>query len=728
MRDRSKEINMLNETLQIMKQGWYEKNGKRVDLKLSSNEMEEIQVYLPDEVYKCASDPEYTKPFIIGRCGYGCENIDSFSLARERVKYKYLYEKDIPKILVLNMANPVHPGGGVRNGARAQEEDLCRCSSLLISLESKEARRYYNYNRSLNTYMGSDALMITPKVEIIRDEKGELLDETVVVSVLTAAAPMVSRGLEGMNNSDYEKMVLSRITSMLKCVAYLDYHNLVLGAWGCGAFANDAHVISDIFYKALKGLEYNGLHEKDLFRRIDFAVLDRSKEQYNFKEFYRNFTSDNFYRDENQAEYDDAMQRIRETEVNLDRIRGCLVGGAVGDALGYAVEFLNEDQIFSRYGNSGITEYELDDKTGKALISDDTQMTLFTANGLLVGDTRGSMRGIQGNPRGYVAMAYQDWLRTQEVSFEESKKQPRGYMRSCTSWLADVPELYSRRAPGNTCLSALKAQKESGEYIEDYIKESQNNSKGCGGVMRVAPIALCYNLSDIETLDEEGAQIAAITHGHSLGYMPAAVLTHIIERIVYDEEEAPLKEIVEDARDTVAKMFKKDKHIAELTCIIDLAVNLSENGDDDLTNIHRLGEGWVAEEALAISIYCALKYQDDFSAGLIASVNHKGDSDSTGAVTGNILGAMLGFDAIENKWKTNLELLDVIIEMADDLCHGCQIHEFSHYEDPDWIRKYIYMQWKDITQSPDYNDMSLGEFLQSPGFYDMNKMLRDGEV
>ena len=141
MRDRSKEINMLNETLQILKQGYYEKNGKRVKLKLSHNEMREIQVYLPDDVYKRAGDPDFSRPFVLGRCGYGCENVDSFTLARERVTHTYLYENDVPKILVLNMANPVHPGGGVRNGARAQEEDLCRCSSLLLSLESREARK-----------------------------------------------------------------------------------------------------------------------------------------------------------------------------------------------------------------------------------------------------------------------------------------------------------------------------------------------------------------------------------------------------------------------------------------------------------------------------------------------------------------------------------------------------------------------------------------------------------
>ena len=131
---------------------------------------------------------------------------------------------------------------------------------------------------------------------------------------------------------------------------------------------------------------------------------------------------------------------------------------------------------------------------------------------------------------------------------------------------------------------------------------------------------------------------------------------------------------------------------------MDLAVELSENTAPDLENIHRLGEGWVAEETLGIALYCALKYADDFSAGVIAAVNHKGDSDSTGAVTGNILGALLGLDAIDQKWKKDLELYDVIVEMADDLCFGCRMSEHSAYKDPDWERKYIHMHWKDAKQ------------------------------
>lgn len=376
-------------------------------------------------------------------------------------------------------------------------------------------------------------------------------------------------------------------------------------------------------------------------------------------------------------------------ESRLSAIRGCIFGGAVGDALGYPVEFLDEEMILEKYGQDGITAYETARGSAMAQISDDTQMTLFTANGLLVGDTRGAMRGIRERPSAYVAKAYQDWLKTQERSMQEVNQNQRYTEAGGTSWLLDVPELYARRAPGNTCLSAL----EEGTEFEDYIKAARNHSKGCGGVMRVAPLAVRYCLGDIRKLDLEGAQLAAITHGHSLGYMPAAVLVHVINRIVFPPEgiPMPLKAIVREARDTAAELFAGDPHLAELLGIIDLAVRLSENDADDLDNIHQLGEGWVAEETLAIALYCALKYRHDFSAGVIAAVNHKGDSDSTGAVTGNILGALLGYEAIEAKWKQDLELSDVILEIADDLFFGCRMSEYSRDRDVEWEAKYVHM-------------------------------------
>lgn len=698
----------------MLRRGKYVKGNQTIGTKLSVQQMEQARVYLPDEIRDIAERKDFDHVHVLGgRIGVGCRKIDSLGMALEQQKHKYLFSgKKQNRVLVLNFANPVHPGGGVRSGAMAQEEDLCRRSSLLLSLESQQARRYYQYNRSLHSCMSSDAILLSPYVEIIKDANGELMDESVVVSVMTCAAPIVTYGLEGLSDAQYRELFYNRICGMLKCAAYWGYEVLTLGAFGCGAFGNDAKLVSDLFYKALKEFNYDGMVAESFFQRIDFAVTARSSD-YNFNEFSRNFS--NFYRAEDAAEIERIEEIKREKRVNLDRIRGCLFGGAVGDALGYPVEFMSESAILGCYGTEGITEYALDRTTGKALISDDTQMTLFTANGLLVGATRMSTQGIAGPPSGYVERAYQDWLYTQTGSYDERAK--RGDNQH--SWLCDVSELYARRAPGNTCLSALSSPHKGS--VGDYIAAARNNSKGCGGVMRVAPVALSHLMSG-KLLDEEAAQVAAITHGHSLGYMPAAVLCHIIDRIVFPaEQKRNLKEIVIEARKAAEKMFAGDKHLKELTDIIDRAVAFSENEASDRENIRSLGQGWVAEEALAIAIYCSLRYVDDFSKGIIAAVNHSGDSDSTGAVTGNILGALIGYEAMEDKWKRDLECADVILEMAEDLCYGCQMEEYSPYHDEDWARKYMQMRWK----NSDSGDKCVSE---ANAIDSVNRMLRNGEM
>lgn len=331
-------------------------------------------------------------------------------------------------------------------------------------------------------------------------------------------------------------------------------------------------------------------------------------------------------------------------------------------------------------------------RRGKALISDDTQMLLFTANGMLVAETRKRMSGSERRLSGYVLDAYQDWMKTQYSDFDTIKKYARNTKKGGFSWLLDVPELYAWRAPGNTCLYALHELKETG-HPADFIMVPVNNSKGCGGVMRIAPAALRdESFSNPEEQDMEAAQLAAITHGHSLGYMPAAVVCHIISGILKSYPEKTLKEIVVESRDMAEKLFEGDKYLPYLKELIDRAIRLSENDAPDLENIHALGEGWVAEETMAIAIYCALKYQNDFSKAIIVSVNHKGDADSTGAVTGNIVGAIVGYDAIDEKWKKNLELHDVILEMADDLCRECPVSEGGECEDPAWVSKYVEMR------------------------------------
>ena len=331
-----------------------------------------------------------------------------------------------------------------------------------------------------------------------------------------------------------------------------------------------------------------------------------------------------------------------------DQIRGSLLGGAMGDALGYPVEFLRRSQILRRYGEQGITAYEYDPLTGKALISDDTQMTLFTAEGML--------RAAEGERPFYVSVAeaYQHWLITQEQHMVSPD--PNSPLRS-------VPELYRRRAPGNTCLSALYEARLR-PMTEDPLAEPCNHSKGCGGIMRVAPLGLC--LADHRAAALEGARMAAITHGHPLGYLSAAVLTCLLSHILYSTGET-LEQMIRNALQTVGALFPTLPHFDRLRRLTEHALLLAKNADSDAENIPLLGEGWVGEETLAISLYCALRYEEDFSAGLIAAVNHDGDSDSTGAVTGNLLGALHGYEAIAEKWKQNLELQEVLLDTADAL-------------------------------------------------------------
>lgn len=252
------------------------------------------------------------------------------------------------------------------------------------------------------------------------------------------------------------------------------------------------------------------------------------------------------------------------------------------------------------------------------------------------------------------------------------------------SWLASLPEMFNRRAPGNTCLSAIRDTKYG------TISEPINNSKGCGGVMRVAPIGLYFEEKnyDIKEIDMIGAESVALTHGHSLGYIPAAALVHIIHLIAHNSN-ITLLQAVDDMKRTIASLFSKDCHLKYFLELVDKAILLSHKSINDLDAITELGEGWVAEETLAIALYCSLKYTDSFDKALIASVNHGGDSDSTGAVIGNILGAYLGLEGIPSKYLDNLELKNIVIEIANDLYNDCKISEYGSYCDEIWERKYI---------------------------------------
>ncbi len=354
-------------------------------------------------------------------------------------------------------------------------------------------------------------------------------------------------------------------------------------------------------------------------------------------------------------------QRQRPSTIR-NRFLGCLLGGAIGDALGAPVEFLRRPVIRSYFGDSGIQDFATA-YGGVGIVTDDTQMTLFTAEGLLRGWVRGSHKGITD----YVSCighAYLRWLTTQG-------RNPRLYIetkRGSAGWLYGQNALHYQRAPGDTCIGAL-------EDMTAFAQPAENDSKGCGGVMRVAPVGLfCARLSPTVTPKdafELGLNAAALTHGHPSGVLPAGVLAVLVMALA---EGVSLR----DGLATAKQLLVQHSAYGETLQSIELAEQLVNSRKPPATAIQELGEGWVAEEALSISLYCALT-ATTFREGVITAVNHDGDSDSTGAITGHLLGAQWGITRVPKRWREHVELSDVIKEVADDLFEfrNWDIGEFS---------------------------------------------------
>jgi ADP-ribosyl-[dinitrogen reductase] hydrolase len=335
-----------------------------------------------------------------------------------------------------------------------------------------------------------------------------------------------------------------------------------------------------------------------------------------------------------------------------ERFHGCLLGGAVGDALGAPVEFMFRPDILKRFGEAGIRD--MVPAYGRiGAITDDTQMALFTAEGMLRSYVRGVMRGLC-HPPGVIASAYQRWLHTQGFAHPLQENCLNG-------WLIQNSELFARRAPGKTCLSALQAMRSVGD-------PANNNSKGCGGVMRVAPVGMilaALSLSDVvhdgdfQQSFTLGCEAAGITHGHPTGQLASGAFAAIVYLLLKG------KSLMTACAEALLLLENKPEH-GETTAAIRHAQELASSQPRSYKAIRALGEGWIAEEALAIGLYCAL-CAADFDSGVVMAVNHDGDSDSTGLIAGHLLGAIHGVSAIPKRWLEPLELRTVIEEVADDL-------------------------------------------------------------
>ena len=385
-------------------------------------------------------------------------------------------------------------------------------------------------------------------------------------------------------NIESVQRLLLRIEELKKMEGYVYVH-----CWG--GVGRTGTIVACYLSQNWKEPELN--HTLEVLRR-NFSEMPKSayrktpetKEQIDFIEQFINSSK---------AYKEDKAKRVS------DSIRGCLMAGAAGDALGYEVEFMSRRSILSRFGENGITKFALD-RNGKALISDDTQMTLFTANGMLMGLTRGYMRGVGGRPEKYVDGAYLDWYYTQTGRKKEILINDFHY-----TWLRDLPEMAQRRAPGNTCLQACESMFR-GEHVH-------NNSKGCGGIMRVAPMALLdagyasrdENTYSLVELAEAGGEIAECTHKHPLAFLPASLLTILLYKVVpmaVEQVQEDIDRIVNETLD-ILDLIYIDKYESEKQYLRELsekAIRLAHSDISDADAIRELGEGWVAEETWAIAL------------------------------------------------------------------------------------------------------------------------------
>lgn len=220
-------------------------------------------------------------------------DVDSY----EAIKAFNLEEE---KTCVLNFANAYLPGGGVLKGYTAQEEELCRRSSLHLSLTSEASSLFYKKNNECRSLFNDNSLILSPRVLVIKDKNYELLKVPIEIAVVTMPAPnMVSIQAEAFKNDlfmlfsghtdslDFTKDIREKIDLVLEtkmsrilgCMLEQGYVDVVLGAWGAGAFGHNAYNIAKLFKNVISS-RFNGC-----FRTIVFAVLDNTEEKVKVKAF-----------------------------------------------------------------------------------------------------------------------------------------------------------------------------------------------------------------------------------------------------------------------------------------------------------------------------------------------------------------------------------------------------------------------------------------------------------
>jgi uncharacterized protein (TIGR02452 family) len=282
MSKRSTRAETAQETVSILERGHYSSpSGRRVSV---AAELEVARsgslLYTPHELDTVVAEA------VRRLRGETASRATVFEVVNETTLHagrRLLDEASGSRVLALNFASARHPGGGFLNGSQAQEESLARASGLYACIAP--CRAMYDANNHFTSCLYTDHMIYAPDVPVFRDDADVLLEEPYVLSFITSPAVNagVVRAREKENSGRIEPVMLARIEKVLSVAARHGHDTLVLGAWGCGVFANDPDEVSRWFASHLTGS--GAFH--NAFRRVVFAVLDRTEDGSTVRPFLR---------------------------------------------------------------------------------------------------------------------------------------------------------------------------------------------------------------------------------------------------------------------------------------------------------------------------------------------------------------------------------------------------------------------------------------------------------
>ncbi|MGW2558200.1 ADP-ribosylglycohydrolase family protein [Streptomyces sp. NPDC001514] len=349
------------------------------------------------------------------------------------------------------------------------------------------------------------------------------------------------------------------------------------------------------------------------------------------------------------------------------RVRGCLLGAAIGDALGAGVAELTVEEIRAAHGPDGVTDY-VPAYGRRGAVTAATQLTLFTVDGLI----RAQVRRDTGawHPPTDVHRAHLRWAATQRDWGPDERRKDNG-------WLAREEWLYARRDPDRSSLTGL-----ADETLGTLDRPKNPTARDAGALVRSAPFGLLVGWEP-QLVCQLAVECAAQTHGHPTAYLSAGAFAVIVHGLARGET-------VDGSVQRALSLLAPRPGHQPVTDALKQALGAVRQGIPSPARIAALGNPQHAEDALAVAVYCTL-VSEDIRHGLRLAVNHDGPSHTTATLCGALLGALHGETALPPAWLAELEGRPTILELADDfameMTQGPALHGPS-VSAPGWLLRY----------------------------------------